>query len=134
MARSIQLANELILLEGSSSIMHVSKMILALYIILVISHELVLVRKLKENSEELQQLDDYLIVAFLSHASPLALVRTLSFSDTVLKAYPSESLNLLDVLLENRGLLAFMKPIELWNVIHLDVILDTIAEASSETA
>lgn len=65
MARGIELTDELVLFKGSGSVVHVSKMILALYIVLVISHELVLVRKLKEDSEELQQFDDHLVVAFL---------------------------------------------------------------------
>lgn len=44
--------------------MHVSQVILALYVVLVACDEVVF-RELKEKGEELQQLDDNLVVAFL---------------------------------------------------------------------
>lgn len=46
-------------------------------------------------------------------------------------AYPGEFLDLLDVVLQNRGLRTLMKPVKLGNVVDLNIVFDAIAETEA---
>lgn len=104
-------------------------MILALDVVLVLADELVFIRKFKEQREELQQLDDDFVMAFLEGGVSAHNSSELNSGFSKRLSYPGEALNLLDIILEYRRLLAFMVAIKFGDIIDLDVVLDTISEA-----
>lgn len=56
--------------------MHVPQVVLALEVVLVLAGELVLIVELEEQGEELEELDDDLVVAFLLGRKWLKVVST----------------------------------------------------------
>lgn len=65
MTRCIHLTHKLVILGRTSRVVHVSQMVLALDIVLMLADELVLIGQLEEECKELQQFYNYLIMAFL---------------------------------------------------------------------
>jgi hypothetical protein len=64
-AGTIQLADLLVLLGAASCVVHVAQVVLTLDVVLVVFDQLILIRKLKENGEEAEQLLYYFSMAFL---------------------------------------------------------------------
>ena len=64
-ARSVQISDQLVLLRRPSGIMHITQMILALDVVLVIADQLIFVRQLEKDSEEAQKSLNNFFVAFL---------------------------------------------------------------------
>jgi hypothetical protein len=65
MAGDVQVGDLLVVLGVPGRVVHVSQMVLALDIVLVVIRELVLIGKLEKDCEEVEQLDDNFLVAFL---------------------------------------------------------------------
>ena len=78
--------------------MHVSKVILPNYIVLMIFDELVFVWQLKDDSKYSQELLDNLI------------------------AFATKGFNALDIVLQYCGLLAVMITVELWQIVNLNIV------------
>lgn len=87
--------------------MHVTEVVLALDVVLVVFDKLVLIRKLENDCEETEELDDDFIVAF-----------------------PAETLDLFDMILEDRRLSPRMVAVKFRNVVDLDVVLDGFCESA----
>lgn len=87
--------------------MHVTKVVFALDIVLVVFNELVLIRKLEDDCEETEKLDDDFVVAL-----------------------PAETLDLFDVVLEDRRLSPLMVAVKLGKVVDLDVVLDGLGKSA----
>lgn len=49
----------------------------------------------------------------------------------VVGLYPTEGLYLLNVIAQHWRLLSLVKAIELWDVVHLDIVSDTVPKAVS---
>jgi len=82
---------------------------------------LVLVWKLKEDGEEAEELFNDFGVTFLR----LLLVGMNWIKEVC--PNPAEGLDFLDVVGEDRGLRSLVVTVKLWQVVHLNIILDTIA-------
>lgn len=49
-----------------------------------------------------------------------------------LRTHPGKCLDLFNVVLENRGLLPLVKSVKLWNIVDLDIVLNSIAKADDK--
>lgn len=87
--------------------MHVTEVVFALDIVLVVFDELVLIRELEDDCEETEELDDDFVVAL-----------------------PAETFDLFDVVLEDRRLSPLMVAIKFGEVVDLDVVLDSLGESA----
>jgi hypothetical protein len=109
MARRVKISNSMILFDTPGGVMHVPHMILALDVILMLTDELVFVWELQDDGEELEELDyDFLM------------------------ALPAEVCDLVDMFLEHRWLGSLVVPIELRNVVDLNVVPDGICEPANQ--
>ena len=85
--------------------MHVPQVVFTLDIVLVVADELIFVRKFEHDGKEAKKRD---------HNFRMAL--------------PAEILDLLDVVLEDRRLSALMVPIELGEIVYLNVVYNRLSQ------
>jgi hypothetical protein len=86
--------------------MHISQVVFALDIVLVVLDELVFVRKFEHDGKEAEKLDYNFRMAF-----------------------PAEVLDLLDVVLKDRRLSTLVVPVELREVVDLNVVHDRFGQS-----
>lgn len=86
--------------------MHVTEVVFAFDVVLVVFDELVFVGELENDGEETEELDDDFVVALAA-----------------------ESLDFFDVVLQDRRLCTLVVAVELGQVVHLDIVGDGLGES-----
>lgn len=125
MARAVQVAYIFVDFLAARCVVHVSEVIFAFNIVLMVADELVFVWELEKNSEETEEFLDYFRMAFLCPLGfhPFKLIVELVY-------YPAEGLDFGQIVHQDGGLLPLVVSVEFGDVVYLHVVLDAIPETA----